>query len=79
LFNGSSALGSSGRWRNADERFRITRRSRFEVQPIDFAREPAHNRNPKGNKTMGFMKLVKHGENPGPPPKEFTDAMATRL
>ncbi len=25
---------------------------------------------------MRFMMLVKHGENPGPPPKEFLDAMA---
>jgi hypothetical protein len=24
---------------------------------------------------MRFMMLVKHGENPGPPPKEFVDAM----
>lgn len=27
---------------------------------------------------MRFLMLVKHGENPGPPPKEFLDAM-TRL
>jgi hypothetical protein len=26
--------------------------------------------------TMQFLMLVKHGENPGPPPKEFLDAMA---
>jgi hypothetical protein len=26
--------------------------------------------------TMKFMMLVKHGENSGPPPKEFMDAMA---
>jgi hypothetical protein len=25
---------------------------------------------------MRFLMLVKHGENPGPPPKEFLDAMA---
>lgn len=25
---------------------------------------------------MQFLMLVKHGENPGPPPKEFLDAMA---
>jgi hypothetical protein len=28
-----------------------------------------------GDTTMRFMMLVKHGENPGPPPKEFMDAM----
>ena len=26
--------------------------------------------------TMRFLMLVKHGENPGPPPKEFLDAIA---
>ena len=25
---------------------------------------------------MRFLMLVKHGENPGPPPKEFLEAMA---
>jgi hypothetical protein len=29
-----------------------------------------------GDMTMRFLMLVKHGENPGPPPKEFLDAMA---
>jgi hypothetical protein len=29
-----------------------------------------------GDTTMRFLMLVKHGENPGPPPKEFLDAMA---
>jgi hypothetical protein len=28
-----------------------------------------------GDTKMRFMMLVKHGENPGPPPKEFVDAM----
>jgi hypothetical protein len=29
-----------------------------------------------GDTTMRFLMLVKHGENPGPPPKAFLDAMA---
>jgi hypothetical protein len=33
-------------------------------------------RNQKGDRTMKFMMLVKHAENPGPPPQELMNAIA---
>ena len=57
--------------------FLVRRVSRARVQPVEArAGGRAHNPNQNGDITMRFLMLVKHGENPGPPPKDFLDAMA---
>src|ERR1700739_4038942 len=47
-----------------------------EVRSQNMEIRPYFAPNPKGDMTMRFMMLVKHGEIQAPPPKEFLDAMA---
>jgi hypothetical protein len=54
----------------------VRRVSRAWIRPVETVRKSAPNPNPIGDMTMRFMMMVKHAENPVPPPKELMDAMA---
>src|SRR5207249_7527857 len=53
----------------------IRRVSRAWIQQVGIVRTQVKSKS-KGDMTMKFMMLVKHGENSGPPPKELMDAIA---